>query len=200
MNDSAGQATLSETDPKVGLTLAEARLRLEVFGPNEILSSRLKSRLAELGKLFLDPMGLMLLGLSGLYAILGDRIDALILLIAWIPVTTVDVVLNLRASSALKALKAKLSPLAKVLRDGVVQDVSNSGIVPGDLVVFEEGQALPADGRILVAEQLSINESALTGEALPVDKAPGQEFFSGTQILTGRGLGRLLNEAEAPPC
>ena len=189
--------TFPEPDSDVGLTFAEVKRRMEVFGPNVILSSRFRSRFSELGKLFLDPMGLMLLGLAGLYAILGDRIDAVILLIAWIPVTAVDVVLDLRAGSALKALKAKLSPVAKVLREGIVQDVSISEIVPGDLVVFEEGQALPADGRILIAENLAVNESALTGEAMPVDKSKNQEFFSGTQVLSGRGLGLVEKTARA---
>ena len=187
----------SEPDPKVGLTIEEARRRLQVVGPNEISSSRLKSRLAELRELFLDPMGLMLLGLAGLYALLGDFSDSIVLLIAWIPVTAVDVVLNLRASGALKALKAKLSPIAKVLRDGVVRDVFIREIVPGDLLVFEEGQTLPADGRILEAENLSVNESTLTGESLPVDKLANHEFFSGTQILSGRGLGLVEQTAKS---
>ena len=195
MNAAGTLLTFSATDPKIGLTLAEAARRLEILGPNEISSSRLKSCLTEIRKIFLDPMGLMLIGLAGLYALLGDHTDAVILLIAWIPVTAVDVVLDLRAGSALKALKARLSPIAKVLRDGLVQDITIKDIVPGDLVIFEEGQTLPADGRILQAEHLSINESALTGESLPVDKFESHEFFSGTQILTGRGLGLVEKTA-----
>ena len=138
----------------------------------------------------------MLLGFAGLYAFLDDRPDAIVLLVAWIPVTAVDVVLDLRANTALQALKARLSPVAKVLRAGVVQDVPNRELVPGDLLVFEEGQSLPVDGRILEAENLSINESALTGESLPVEKFKNNEFFSGTEILTGRGLGLVQKTAK----
>lgn len=191
MNAAGIPLNVPATDPKIGLTRVEAIRRLKALGPNEISSSRLKSRLVEIRKIFLDPMGLMLMGFAGLDAILGDHTDAVILLIAWIPVTAVDVVLNLRAGSVLKALKARLSPIAKVLRDGTVQDIQIQDIVPGDLVVFEEGQTLPADGHILQADHLSINESALTGESLPVDKFESHEFFSGTQILIGRGLARL---------
>jgi Ca2+-transporting ATPase len=191
------QPAFHDTNPKVGLTFVEARRRLEVFGPNEISTSRFKSQLAELARLFLDPMGLMLLGLAGLYAILGDRADAIILLVAWIPVTAVDVVLELRAGTALEALKERLGLFVKVLREGSVQEVPIREIVRGDLVVFEEGQALPADGRILEAEQLTVNESALTGESIPVEKSPSHEFFSGTQVLTGRGLGLVEKTARA---
>jgi Ca2+-transporting ATPase len=184
-----------EPDSTVGLSFVEAKRRLDIVGPNEISSSGLRSRFAELGGLFLDPMGLMLLGLAGLYAILGDSTDAVILLIAWVPVTAVDVVLELRASGALKALRAQLSPIAKVLRESGLHDVEIREIVPGDLVVFEEGQAFPADGRILEADHLTVNESALTGESVPVEKSKIHKFFSGTQVLTGRGLGLVERTA-----
>jgi Ca2+-transporting ATPase len=134
-------------------------------------------------------MGLMLLGLAALYKILGDRSDSVILLVAWVPVTAVDVILELRASSALKALRAHLSPLAKVLRGGQVREVAIREIVPGDILVFEEGQTLPADGRIVEAAHLTVGEAALTGESVPVEKEEGREFWSGTVILSGRGLG-----------
>ena len=173
---------LAETNLKFGLSDSEASQRLNIAGPNEILSSRLKSRLSELIKLLLDPMSLMLLGLSGLYLILGDRSDSVILLVAWSPVTAVDVVLELRAVAPLKALKANLNPFAKILRQGTVRDVSIREIVPGDLVVFEEGQVLPVDGRIVEADNLIRNESALTGESVPVEKSQTDPFFSGTQI------------------
>ncbi|MBS2024549.1 MAG: HAD-IC family P-type ATPase, partial [Deltaproteobacteria bacterium] len=179
------------TDLATGLTHAEAAQRLAAVGANEIGSSRLKSRLIELAKIFLDPMGLMLLGLAALHAILGARGDAIILLIAWLPVTAVDVVLELRASVALKALQGLLSPVAKVLREGAVREVSIRDLVPGDLLLFEEGQTLPADGRVVEGEGLTVNESALTGESVPIEKDPGQVFFSGTQILAGRGVGQI---------
>ena len=177
------------TDPAKGLSTEEAYRRLLSVGPNEISASRVMSRLAEIGKIFLDPMGLMLLGLAALYAVLGDRTDAVILLIAYIPVTSVDVILELRANKALEALKATLRPLAKVLRDGTIREIATREIVPGDILIFEEGQSLPADGALIEAEHLTINEAALSGESAPVEKSPGDRFFGGTQVLTGRALG-----------
>src|SRR5690349_10312613 len=99
-------------------------------------------------------MGLMLLGLSAIYAFLGNRTDSLILLIAWVPVTAVDVVLGIRADSAIRALRSTLNPRAKALRDGAIAEVPARELVPGDVLVFEEGQALPADGRVLESENL----------------------------------------------
>jgi Ca2+-transporting ATPase len=179
------------TNPAKGLSTEEAKRRLRAVGPNEIAASRLVSRLNEIGKILLDPMGLMLLGLAVLYAILGDRTDAVILLVAYVPVTGVDVILELRANAALAALKATLCPLAKVLRDGAIQEIAIRELVPGDILIFEEGQTLPADGALIEAEHLTINEAALTGESVPLEKSPGDRFFGGTQVLTGRALGLL---------
>ena len=175
--------------PTAGLSHREAQQRLAACGPNEIPHSSLKSRLEEIAKVLWDPMGVMLLGLAGLYAALGSTTDALILLIAWVPVTAVDVLLELRANRALKALRQTLSTTAKVIRDGRISDVATREIVPGDLLVFEEGQNLPADGRVIEAQHLAINEAALTGESLPVEKGIDHQFFGGTQVLGGRGLG-----------
>src|SRR5690349_4727292 len=132
-----------------GLTSEEARRRLRTLGANEIVPSRLRAGLDELRHVLLDPMGLMLLGLAGLYAMLGQRSDALVLLVAYVPVTVVDVALQVRARKALQALKATLRPTAKLLRDGRVVEVPVREIVPGDVIAFEEGQTLPADGTVL---------------------------------------------------
>ena len=132
-----------------GLTTLEAARRLQESGPNEVVPTRLFSNLSQLKKILLDPQGLMLLGLGGLYAILGDRSNSTILFIAYIPVVAVDVILELRASTALRSLRATLNPLAKIIRDGQIQDIPIKKIVPGDVIVFVEGQSLPADGSVL---------------------------------------------------
>jgi Ca2+-transporting ATPase len=172
-----------------GLSSEEARKRLALYGPNLILKQKSASWLAEAKMLFLDPMGLMLLSLSGIYFFLGETRDAYILLAAFVPVVATDVFLELRAKRALDSLKRNFSPLAKLLRDGRIHSVPVEEIVPGDLMVFEEGQRLAADGEVLDAENLSIDESTLTGESVPVAKAEKMPFFSGTLILAGRGVG-----------
>lgn len=102
-----------------------------------------------------------------------------------------DVLLELRAQRALKEMHSALSPTAKVIRDGKVSEIPVREIVVGDVLVFEEGQALPADGSILESANLAVNEAALTGESIPVEKNPQQSFFAGTTILQGRGLGQV---------
>lgn len=173
---------------KTGLTQSEAKRQLALFGPNEIAGSHLTSRAKEIGSLLLDPMGLMLLGLSALYFAIGEPSDGVILLVAWIPITGMDIVLGVRANAAIKALKSTLSPRAKVIRDSAIQEILISEIVPGDVLILEEGQSLPADGRLIEAHALAVDEAALTGESVPIDKSPGHEIFAGTNILSGRGL------------
>lgn len=177
------------SDQATGLTTAEAKGRLLTYGANEIVPSRLESRLTKIRQLFFQPTGLLLLFLGGLYAALGDKIDAIVLFVAYVPVTAVDIVLNLRTSKALSALKATFKKTTKVFRDGDVREIPIREVVVGDVIVFEEGQSIPADGKILEAEQLTMNESALTGESIPVEKSADQNFFGGTVVLQGRGTG-----------
>ncbi len=177
-------------DP-IGLSSKEALERLKSLGPNEIVPLELSSRLQELKRILLDPMALMLLGLSGLYALLREYRDSLALLIAVLPITAVDVLLEIRAGQALRALRGAFRPVARVYRDGVIREIPTRELVPGDVVVFEEGQALPADGEAIEASALTVNEAALTGESVPVEKNAGDPFYGGTLILQGSGLGRI---------
>jgi Ca2+-transporting ATPase len=174
-----------------GLSKTEAQESLKRWGFNEVIPSHGNNAIAEIKQIFLDPMGLMLLSLSGLYWFLDDKPDAIILLITFFPVTAIDVILGIQSGKALKALRGTLSLTAKVLRDGAIQEIDIRKIVPDDLIVFEEGQTLPADGLIVEAENLTITEAALTGESIPVTKKKDELFFGGTSILTGRGLGRI---------
>lgn len=182
---------IADAPGQQGLSSVEAERRLVEFGPNEITQSRLDSRLLQIKRLLLDPMGLMLLGLGGLYTVLGDKADAIVLFFAFLPVTAVDVILDLKAGKALNALKQTLKLTSKVIRDNIIQELPIRKIVSGDVVVFEEGQAIAADGKVLECQDLKINESALTGESIPVEKSVGQDFFCGTVILQGSGLGLI---------
>jgi Ca2+-transporting ATPase len=159
------------------------------YGWNEIVSSKMESGLSLFKDILLDPMGLMLLTLGFIYLLFGKTSDAIVLFISYIPVTAVDVMLGLRAKKALSALKASLKPTAKVVRNDKIVEISIREIVPNDVIIFEEGQSLAADGKIAECDQLQMNEAALTGESIPVDKVRGDPFFCGTVILQGRGLG-----------
>lgn len=182
---------ISQTKNLQGLTTAKADELLKVYGMNELASSSGFTQIKQFLKILSDPMGLMMLGLSLLYFLTGDTADAIFILIAYVPVTMVDVFLELKSEKALKALKSNLQIFAKVFRDGQLKDIAIRRIVPGDVIAFEEGQSLPADGRIIESQNLSINESALTGESLPIEKEIDAEFLAGTTILSGRGFGLI---------
>ena len=121
-----------------GLSTKEAENRHIQFGPNEIVSSRLESGLSDLKTILLDPLGLMLLSLGGLYAFLGDKTDAIVLFLAYIPVTAVNVILHFRARKALQALRSTLQLTANVLRDNEPKEIPIRNIVRGDVLIFDE--------------------------------------------------------------
>ena len=176
----------------LGLSTRAAEALQKKHGPNEVVPSRLGSKFFTFKRILLDPMGLMLLGLGSVYWILGEKTDAVTLWVAYLPVTGVDVLLDLKASRALRALKASLQSFAKVYRDGKIVALPVRDLVPGDVLIFEEGQVLPADGIVIEAHGLGVNEATLTGEALPVDKKVEMGFYCGTSVLQGRGLGEVV--------
>ena len=114
-------------------------------GWNEIVPSKTETSFSELSHALQDPMGLMLLSFAFIYLFVGKTSDAVVLFISYIPITAVDVVLELRSKKALKALKASLKSTSKVIRNNQIVEVQIREIVPGDHVLFEEGQSLPAD-------------------------------------------------------
>lgn len=174
-----------------GLTTLEANELLKSHGANELVIEKRFAQVWQLLQFLSDPMGLMMLGLAVIYFFIGDVSDAVIMLIAFVPVTAVDVFLELRSQKALKALKANLQSTAKVFRDGELVDIDVRFIVPGDIIAFDEGQTLPADGKVVESQNLILNEASLTGESLPVEKEIHSEFYAGTAILSGRGLGLI---------
>lgn len=170
-----------------GLSSLEARSRLKDFGKNKIVPDDFHSNLSKFLKFFQDPMGLMMLGLALIYFLLGNRIDAYIMLIAFIPVSAVDVLLELRAEKALSLLSGSFQLTALIFRDGELQEILIEEIVPGDLIALEEGQTIPADGRVEMSSGLSISEASLSGESIPVNKSEADELYAGTSVLSGRG-------------
>ena len=170
-----------------GLTLEKVLELRKVHGRNEITPSSFTSNLMQILKFLKDPMGLMMLGLALIYFLLGEKRDAMIMLIAFIPVSAIDVFLELRAEKALSALKATFQMTAKVFREGKLSEIAIEEIVPEDWVLLEEGQTIPADGVVRGAFNLNINEGALTGESIPIEKSDGMEVFAGTTVLSGRG-------------
>lgn len=171
-----------------GLSEAQATAQRQIFGRNEFSKQTLRRRFALYLKILQDPMGLMLLALAVIYFLLGESNEAILMLVAFVPVSAIDVFLELRAEKALSALRATFQPRAKVWRDGVLKDLPIAEIVPGDWIALEEGQTVPADGLLRRASNLSVSEASLTGESLPIEKTVDTEIFAGTSVLSGFGV------------
>ena len=128
------------------------------------------ARLAQWLRMLADPMALMLAGASVLYMLLGKSHEAAVLAAVIVPVLGVDVLMEARSRSALKKLASAVAPRARVLRDGQPVEIPTAELVPGDLLLFREGDILHADGIVRRAANLTLDESQLTGEAEPQDK------------------------------
>jgi P-type Ca2+ transporter type 2C len=193
-----------------GLTSTQARERLLAEGPNELPVSRPRSLLRLLGDILSEPMFLLLVACGAIYAVLGDRGEAAMLISSVIAIMAITFFQQRRSERALDALRDLSSPRALVMRDGVARRITGRELVRGDVVLLAEGDRVPADLRIAQASNLSIDESMLTGESAPVAKhapetgepaGPGEssQAFSGTLVTqgTGRGLVTATGPASA---
>jgi Ca2+-transporting ATPase len=158
------------------------------------------ARLRELLQLLLDPMAVMLAIAATIYFVAGETRDAVVLLLALVPVLGVDVLLEARSRAALATLARAAAPLAEVVRNAQRHAVPLEEVVPGDLLVLQEGHTVAADGVVLSAANLAIDESSLTGEAEPQAKHAAQapphapsdaQFFAGSVVVSGQGFGRV---------
>ncbi len=183
-----------------GLTSNDAGRALREHGPNRWVPHDRWASLRAAAKMLLDPMAVMLAIAAVLYWLLGETRDALILGIALIPVLGVDVFLEARSRAALKKLAAAASPAAYVVRDGRMTTVPLADVVPGDLLALTEGHVAGADGTVVWAANLSMDESTLTGESEPQakrpstkDEAPAAEtrLYAGSLAITGHGFGQV---------
>jgi Ca2+-transporting ATPase len=134
-------------------------------------------------------MILLLLAAAVLTATLNDLTDLAVILIVIVLNTTVGVIQELRAERALGALNRLAAPQATVLRSGRTTVIAAADVVPGDLVLLDAGDIVPADLELSGAIRLQTDESALTGESVPVEKDTDDELFSGTVVTRGRGSG-----------
>ncbi|WP_166648592.1 cation-translocating P-type ATPase [Phyllobacterium brassicacearum] len=184
-----------------GLTSAEAKRQLETYGPNTMPEDAGRSILGIAREILTEPMLLLLLVAATLYLLIGDLAEGLLL--AGFAVLTIGLVIyqHQRSENALAALRKLGAPLARVFRDGKACTVSAHLVVPGDLMVLDEGERVPADGVLISNAGLVVDESLLTGESVPVRKRAGdggelaavpggddQPFiYSGTLVVKGHG-------------
>ncbi|WP_158642710.1 cation-translocating P-type ATPase [Chitinophaga japonensis] len=136
-----------------------------------------------------EPMFLLLLAACLVYFILGSFAEGSMILLAMLLVTAISLYQEVKSSRALEALRQYTAPRATVIRDGREKMVDTEELVPGDLLLLSEGELAPADGIIISANDLTVNESLMTGESLPVEKGPvpgNNLLYQGTTINTGR--------------
>lgn len=190
------EADQTPGDPR-GLTVAEAARRLSLAGPNALPDPERRGPWRIVAEVLREPMFALLIGGGLVYLALGDRREALMLLaFAGISVV-VAVVQELRSEKVLEALRDLTSPRALVIRDGQPVRIPGAEVVPGDLLAIGEGDRIAADARLLRGADLLLDESLLTGEAVPVDKptdasgAATSLVFSGTLVVRGEGLAEV---------
>ena len=188
-----------------GLTESCAAQRLREEGYNELPSSAQRSVLAIALEVVREPMFLMLVACGGLYMLMGELTDALMLLGFVFVVMGITIVQERRTERALEALKDLSSPRALVIRDGRQKRIAGRDVARGDMILLAEGDRVPADAMLLQGINLSVDESLLTGESVPVRKAPspgaatmgppgGDDLpflYSGTLVTGGQGVGEV---------
>jgi len=194
-----------------GLKEADARARLARDGPNELPVSRPRSVLRLLRDVVSEPMFLLLVACGAIYMVLGDRGEALMLLGFVFVVMGITFVQQRRTERSLEALRDLSSPQALVMRDGTARKVAGRELVCDDIVLLAEGDRVPADMELVEAANLSVDESMLTGESVPVAKqasgatvsaagnVPGEDerrAFSGTLVTQGTAHGRVIATGE----
>jgi Ca2+-transporting ATPase len=200
-------------DAERGLSSTEVASRRQRYGPNDIVEVAghpFRELALETSR---DPMIWFLVGTACLYLVLGSPTEATVLALALVPLVGMDLYLHRRTQASTSGLKQRLAERALVLRDEQWTDVAAVDLVPGDLVRVKSGDSFPADGVVVAAEEVQVDESSLTGEAYPVRKralfrsptssSPPEENeplvegvhwgFAGTRVLTGKVSLRVVS-------
>lgn len=162
-----------------GLEEAEAQHRLARLGPNAVARPRDRGLIDIVRGILREPMFLLLLAAAGLYLVLGDIGEGLFMTAGAVVTIGLVVLQEARSERALAALRELAEPFARVIRGGTEQRVPAREVVPGDLVLVGEGERLPADGLLIAGDALTVDESALTGESVPVSKRPAPAGMDG---------------------
>ena len=172
---SAEEVLCSQGSQRGGLTSQEAAARLEKHGPNRLQEAKKITNLQRFLQQLKDPMLLILMAAAAVSAVTsilsGEKLTEVIIILAVVLLNAVlGVVQESKAEAAIEALQTMTAATSKVLRDGKIVVLHSADLVPGDVVILEAGDAVPADGRLLESASLKIEEAALTGESVPVNK------------------------------
>ena len=194
-----------DTDPERGLAAAEAARRLSACGPNALERAAPEPLWRRIVAQFKELVIWILLAAAGIAAAMGDWADTAAILAIIVVNAAIGFFQEQRAQQALAALERLAAPLAKVVRDGAVHSEPARSIVPGDRIELEAGDQVPADARLIEAFGLRVQESALTGESVPVEKGPAGPLpeatplgdrrsiaHAGTVVAAGRGAALVV--------
>lgn len=174
-----------------GLSEAEAKLLLGTHGPNELPTSQRASFAKLLIRVVTEPMIVLLLACIGIYFAIGEISDTVLLSLSVLFVISINLYQDIKSSRALEALRNLSSPRALVVRSGVEKKIPSRELVPGDLIILNEGDRVPADAEVLEQTNLELDESLLTGESIPVAKEVGDQVFSSTLTTSGFARARV---------
>lgn len=193
-----------------GLTSAEAQQRLETVGPNEPAPVQRATLLRQLLLFFTNPLVLILLIASIIAGVLGEVVNAIIIVVMVLLSVALNFIQTARSQQAADRLRAAVAPTATVRRDGEWKELHRREIVPGDVIQLGAGDLVPADARLLEAHDLHVQQAALTGESLPVEKeaielpsdaTPLLErldmVFLGTSVVSGAATAVILKTGRA---
>lgn len=189
------------TEEKIpqGLSTAQAEERLKKYGKNALSQKKKQGLFHKILHTVSEPMFLLLFAAAIVYFLLGEPRDGAIMLVFVAGIAGIDAFQEYRTDKTLASLRELSSPRAKVIRDGREQSILSEMLVPGDLLLIEEGVKIPADGRLIRAHDLCVDESSLSGEAEGIWKEPGalqngnspwrrDTCYAGTTVLSGSGM------------
>lgn len=191
--------------PHVGLSASQARERLEQDGPNELPKASRRTPLRIALEVIREPMLAMLLAAGGIYLVLGDKVEALVLLLFAALSIMITIVQQARTENVLDRLRDMSAPRALVIREGDSLRIPGREVVRDDILVLEQGDRVAADAHLIEARELEADESLLTGESVPVSKRPlvhavapemnsaedRAKVFAGSILTRGNGIARV---------
>src|SRR5262249_47767817 len=193
---SSSTLILTTTTLNSGLTQVEAKRRLTQFGPNEPSPVKRTGPLFQLLILLANPLAIILLVASGISAALGEVINASIIVAMVLFSVALNFIQTYRSQKAVDSIRKEVAPTANALRDNAWAEIPRREIVPGDVIKLAAGDMVPADAQLLQTRDLHVQQAALTGESLPVEKsAPSDpksdaesdlhKVFLGTSVVSG---------------
>lgn len=202
------QVMKSQDTTKDGINSSQFRQRLEQYGYNKLAEGKKKSLARRFLEQMSDPMVIVLIAAGVISGAVGEVVDAIIILLVVVLNSILGVVQEGKAEKAIEALQQMSAPFSRVRRNGHVQQIKSEEIVPGDIVLLEAGDAVPADMRLIEASSLKIEEASLTGESVPAEKESRaievsdadvslgdrrNMAYMGTNVVYGRAEGVVVN-------